>query len=345
MARRPTEGRESPTETFTAHAPIVVAPRRTTPSARWMQPVVLERRSAPPPIGRRPGRVRPPRRPRSGGAAIAPRGRLRRARRAARTTAPRYARSEPRSGAWRVTGTWAAAPRDGQPSAIGQASHRGARERQTDAAELHGGVRPVGDSVIATHGGQGIGHALEVDRTIGHGEPADQPAAHVGVDHADRPAEGERGNGTGRVRPDRREPLEAVHRLGPAVPRDGRRGALQRQRATVVPEPAPLGEELRRRGAGERGRRRIACEEAREAARRSGRPASAGASPRSPARRRDRSGRAREGAMLAVVPGEERGADAPDRSRCAGSGHRREGSIAPVAHRHRPGSVCGARVR
>ena len=89
-------------------------------------------------------------------------------------------------------------------------------------------------------------------------------ATNVGVHGADRPPEGQRGDGPGRVRPHPRQPAERIEVVGhlPAVLLDdGDRRSPERQRPPVVAEAAPGPEHGGRGGIGERRRRRELGEE------------------------------------------------------------------------------------
>ncbi len=78
-------------------------------------------------------------------------------------------------------------------------------------------------------------------------------ALNVDVHRQHRPAEREARDRRGRVRPDARERAQVVR---PAVRGNLARGALQAQRAPVVPEPLPLAQDLGRCRRGQRLRRR-----------------------------------------------------------------------------------------
>ena len=107
-------------------------------------------------------------------------------------------------------------------------------------AELHRRVGPGGDVRAETRSGEGVGHGLQPARLVGAAEAAQQPAAHVRVDHAGRHVEGERGDGPRRVRSDAGQGRQAGNVARPAVAAHDRGGTLERERAAVVAEPAPL---------------------------------------------------------------------------------------------------------
>ena len=223
-----------------AHAPIVARPRRTAPRRPMNEPVGLEggddplpalsieRRTDAPGVGRDDGAQRP----------LIERMPLR-LRQQAQDGAPvRSIRSAQRG----LAGDGDSAGRAARGAAARDRAGVASRvARSADGrAELHRGVGPGGDVRAEARSGEGIGHGLQPARLVGAAEAAQQPAPHVRVDHAGRHAERERGDGPRRVRADAGQGRQAGDVARPAVAAHDRGGTLERERATVVAQPAPL---------------------------------------------------------------------------------------------------------
>ena len=248
-----------------AHAPIVAAPSRSSPPARWTSPSRSSLRDDPPPA-RRSSSAGPMRsascsRPR----APSPLGRRWPGVRTSRSTAPRYARSDPRSGGLARDPDRGRRPRDGQPRATGHASQRGARARQIRAPNSI--VACVQASARASEAAAASASAsrLERGRSILTPKAANEPASHVRVDHTDGLRERQRGDRPRRVRPDAGEPLQPADIRRPAValhrpprpPATRGRAGCSRARSTRPARPRAAPRQL--------ARCREACQEAREA--------------------------------------------------------------------------------
>ena len=224
MARSPTEGSASPTDDLQAHAPIVAAPSRTTPAGADGPGRPARGRRAPAPSARHRApapTVASASTPRRGshlglagahGPARRQQAHHRAPVRAVRAAQWRLARRPGRGR--RHPARWAAARRSGRRRS---AAARDAADRR---AELHAWRassrrhdRRVARSASASAA------ACRCRGASADGQPPDEPAPHVGVDHADRRAEGERGDGARRVRTDPRKPLQAVDVARPAVRR------------------------------------------------------------------------------------------------------------------------------
>ena len=157
-------------------------------------------------------------------------------------SSPRSARPRARRA---LAARTAGRPADAHHGATGQAPQRGVRAVQTVApssiaAWFQSAARPGGTSALRRAVAEALGDA-----------------PRVRVDRRDLRAERERGDRGRRVRADARQRAQVGR---PAVAGDRRRGRVERERAPVVPEAHPGGQDLGARRGRERRRRRPSLE-------------------------------------------------------------------------------------